>query len=319
MNSLKEIGYKILKKAYTTIKPSSLVGGRNWKMFSNKEYSNQLIYNLLINEEPCMIGRIGSTEMLCILNYLGIQQNKGVLRYIQGKAFPSWWEKSTLNQMQNWSGFFPNTGDNAAQFSKMMLEDMEQVDLLGSWLNHERYVLDYLKNAKQVVLEDLEPFFCNKPWTKALEGKKVLVIHPFVEAIELQYEKRELLFDNGLLPDFELKTIKAVQSLGGENMEYNSWFEAFEGMKKQIDETDFDIAILGCGAYGFPLAAHIKRIGKKAVHLGGVTQLLFGIKGSRWEQHIVWPYMNLFNEHWVRPGDNLKPKNADQVEGACYW
>lgn len=310
---------RVLKKIYTTVKASGLKNGRNWKMFSNKEYSNQLIYDMLMDDKPCMIGRIGSTELLCIINHIGVKENKGVLSYIKGNTFPNWWEQSTLSQMQNWSGFFPSTPDNATQFSEMMLKDMKEVDLLGSWLNQETYVLDYLKTAKQVVLEDLEPFFCTNPWTKALAGKKVLVIHPFAEAIEVQYEKRNQLFDNNLLPNFELKTIKAVQSLGGDNAEFSSWFEALEGMKKQIEVIDFDIAILGCGAYGFPLAAHIKGIGKKAVHMGGVTQLLFGIKGSRWEQHIVWPYMNLFNEHWIRPGDNLKPKNANQVEGSCYW
>ena len=50
-------------------------------------------------------------------------------------------------------------------------------------------------------------------------------------------------------------------------------------MKNQIVKTDFDIAIIGAGAYGFSLAAFIKKIGKKAVHLGGPTQVLFGIKG----------------------------------------
>ena len=33
-----------------------------------------------------------------------------------------------------------------------------------------------------------------------------------------------------------------------------------------------------------PLAAFIKSIGKKAVHLGGSTQILFGIKGERWDE-----------------------------------
>lgn len=51
-------------------------------------------------------------------------------------------------------------------------------------------------------------------------------------------------------------------------------------MKDEIDKRDYDIALIGCGAYGFPLAAHIKRSGKKAVHLGGALQLLFGIKES---------------------------------------
>ena len=41
---------------------------------------------------------------------------------------------------------------------------------------------------------------------------------------------------------------------------------------------NFDIALIGCGAYGFPLAAFVKGIGKKAVHIGGPLQLFFGIK-----------------------------------------
>jgi hypothetical protein len=80
-----------------------------------------------------------------------------------------------------------------------------------------------------------------------------------------------------------------------------------------------DVCILGCGAYGFPLAAHIKRQGRKAIHLGGVTQLLFGIKGRRWEHYVVYPYSNLFNEHWARPNHNETPQVSQSVEGGCYW
>lgn len=200
-----------------------------------------------------------------------------------------------------------------------MLEDTQQVDILGSWLHEERHLAQGLSRAKRIMLEDLEPFFCSNPWTKALEGKKVLVVHPFVSTIEKQYKKRDLLFDNNLLPEFDLKTIKAVQSVAGTETEFKDWFEALEYMKQQIDATDYDICIIGCGAYGFPLAAHVKRSGKKAIHMAGATQLLFGIIGKRWEDYIVFPYMNLFNEHWVRPGENEKPKNANVVEGACYW
>jgi hypothetical protein len=169
------------------------------------------------------------------------------------------------------------------------------------------------------MLEDLEPFFCENPWTKALEGKKVLVVHPFADTIQRQFAVKDKLFADGLLPDFDLRTIKAVQSIAGEKTAFKDWFEALDFMKGQIAATDFDICILGCGAYGFPLAAFIKDSGKKAIHLGGVTQLLFGIKGSRWEQYILYPYANLYNDYWVRPGDKERPRNADMVEGACYW
>ena len=73
------------------------------------------------------------------------------------------------------------------------------------------------------------------------------------------------------MPDFDLITIKAVQSLGG-GEQFQSWFDALDWMKAEIDKHDYDICLIGCGAYGFPLAAHVKRLGKKAFHLGGALQ-----------------------------------------------
>lgn len=47
--------------------------------------------------------------------------------------------------------------------------------------------------------------------------EKVVVVHPFAELIEKQYkEKKLMLFENkDVLPEFDLRTVKAVQSLGG--------------------------------------------------------------------------------------------------------
>jgi hypothetical protein len=41
---------------------------------------------------------------------------------------------------------------------------------------------------------------------------------------------------------------------------------------KDIDCLEFDVALIGAGAYGLPLAACVKRLGKKAIHMGGVTK-----------------------------------------------
>ena len=66
-----------------------------------------------------------------------------------------------------------------------------------------------------------------------------------------------------------------------------------------------------------PLAAHIKQIGKKAVYVGGVLQLLFGIKSVRFESSkISSPFIN---EYFVYPSDAERPENANLVEGGCYW
>lgn len=53
-------------------------------------------------------------------------------------------------------------------------------------------------------------------------------------------------------------------------------------MKEQNNKLDFDITLIGCGTYGLPLAARIKRMNKVAIHTAGWTQMLFGIYGERW-------------------------------------
>ena len=180
----------------------------------------------------------------------------------------------------------------------------------------EDYIPTIPENIILGNIRELEPWFFNNPWTKALEGKKILVIHPFENTIQSQYLNRDNIYkDKNIVPKFELKTIKAVQSIADENAEFTNWFEALDFMKQRINTIDFDVAILGCGAYGFPLASYIKDIGKQAIHLGGVTQLLFGIKGKRWED---WNhYTSLRGNGWVYADE--KPKGFEKIEGGCYW
>lgn len=295
------------------------------------EEASNIIYSYLMSDAPCMITRFGSTELSTIVGFLEIDKEKhNIIKYIKGEC-PPWWNKSILcNKIRDYSGFFPADEILVEKFVKCVLEDIKQIDVLASWLRMESYINYNLKHTKKIFLKDLEPFWVAKPWTRALEGKKVLVVHPFANQIIGQYyNNRENLFQNKMvLPIFELKAIPAVQSLGGEANGFSNWFEALQWMKDEIDKQDYDICLIGCGAYGMCLAAHVKRKGKKAIHLAGALQLLFGIIGNRWENINYgveeWGipkglYANLFNEYWIRPGDKGKPKNAQQVEGACYW
>lgn len=297
---------------------------------TDPDKASELIYNLLASGKPCMIARYGSTEMFAITNYLGVTaKHHSAWKYIQGKQFAWWWENNVKDQMTRWSGFFPATEENLMKFGEMMVEDSKQVDILGSWLpDEETMIAGFKLDLTKVTLLSLEPYWSKNPWSRILEGKKVLVVHPFASLIERQYEeKREALFDDKqVLPKFELKTIKAVQSIGGD-CQFENWFEALDSMKAQMDATDYDIVLLGCGAYGFPLAAYAKRMGKQAVHLGGALQLLFGIRGKRWDNPDYGiqefgkqnTYKTLFNSSWVYPSPGFAPQNAAQVEGGCYW
>ena len=301
---------RIIRKAYRKVVNSDV----------SVEYDGQeasdLIRAELLKNKPSMIARFGSTELTTIEHIKKLQDNPY-------NFFRKLLSKNVYHSIEISSGFFPANYSMLEKFSELMIQDMQIVDILGSWRLQEKYFKNELKNAVKIRLKDIEPYYNHNPWTEILEGKKVLVIHPFTESIEKQYQKRKFLFnDPRILPDFELTTIKAVQSYAGNRPDFATWFDAMDSMKDQIEQKTFDIAVIGCGAYGFPLAAHVKRIGKKAIHMAGATQIWFGIIGNRWEKHPV--ISSLFNEYWIRPSINEAVKNSEQGEksigkGSPYW
>lgn len=273
------------------------------------EKANQLIYDGIMSDRPFMAARFGDTELRATVyaleNQLGLRT--GFPEYIK--------QKMNVN-----AGFFPADDEHLRRFGELMMDSVKQVDVFGVWYNLlEDYMIhEFSPKAKCVHLEGLEPYRVRNPWSAALKGKRVLVIHPFEESIRKQYEKRELLFeDKNVLPEFELVTLKAVQTLSVSDSEFEDWFAALDYMYTEAMKKDFDVAIIGCGAYGLPLAAKLKTAGKTVIHLGGATQMLFGIIGARWEAKPET--VKLINEHWSRPMQSERPKAAESVEGGCYW
>ena len=281
------------------------------------------VKQLLLKNEPCMIARFGSTEMETILTHLNMQSDEKLvsklLGYIKGDkgCFLSYHARLGMPM----SGIFPTSKEMVSKFATQMLQDIKNIDVLGSWLADDYWLQQrYFPNSMRVPLRNLEPFRSKDPWSSALEGQTVLVIHPFEESIRKQYfEKRDRLFENKqMLPAFELKTLKAVQSSVGTHVGFADWFEAFDYMCKQISNIEFDVAIIGAGGYGLPLASFIKtKMQKKAVHLGGATQIMFGVKGKKWVEDPV--FSGLFNKHWIGPSQSETPENFKRLEGGSYW
>lgn len=295
------------------------------------ELVSERVYNLLVSDRPCLICRYGAFELNCLLNYLSVKKRGyPVFEYITNKRFQWWWNEKLLNKMVQNAGFFPLEISLIEKFCEIMLDASKQIDILGHWLDQEFLLKDYWSDFIELVnILMLELYWAKNPWTRALQGKKVVVVHPFADLIEKQYkEKRTLLFKNqNVLPEFELRTVKAVQSLGGDCDEFKNWFDALDWMKGELDKESYDIALIGCGAYGMPLAAYSKQTGHKAVHLAGALQLLFGIRGKRWDDPnygvqefgVQNKYKDLFNEFWVYPDESCKPKFYKNVENGCYW
>lgn len=330
----KDILIRLIRRLFRSVtKKSFLPPGCD----CDRQSSNDRLYELIASGKPCMIARFGTVELNCLTNYLCVHSNKSyvsrIWEFITDDTHTPWWYDKVLFSLSNNAGVFPKRIDTVERFAERYLEDIPEIDMLACHQYYEKY-MPLRDDIQRVQLEMLYPFFVDRPWSRVLGGKKVLVVHPFEDSIKQQYEKRRLLFDNpDILPDFELITLRAVQSIAGNKCKFKDWEEALHYMEKRMSEIDYDIAIVGCGAYGLPLAAYAKRMGKQAIHLAGGTQLLFGIMGNRWtvtyKQMGVWhyrpgvdinlDYTSLFNENWIYPLPSDTPKNTQSVEGACYW
>ena len=125
MNKLQILVLKSLRKTYQVIFSNEII--KKPECILDVDLASDIIYEALMADKPCMIARFGSTELACLMNYNGIKEDKNkYLLYLKGKTQPWWWEKNIINQMQNWSGFFPPVHDKIEQFCRLMLQDIPQ-------------------------------------------------------------------------------------------------------------------------------------------------------------------------------------------------
>lgn len=296
----RRIAYKLGKKEYLPNTSLSI------------DVYNEWLFDRIIDGRPLMVARFGSQEARATAWSLGVDRgyDRVIPRYVQ-------------KRMAMGPGLFPSNDESVRRFGDIMVESAGSLDSLAYWDSFmQEYLLEEIcpYGVVTTYLENLEPYrYQVAPWSRALEGKTVLVVHPFASTIEKQYARRGELFANpDVLPDFELKTIIPPQTIAGTvDGRFENWFEALDFLKNTVATEAFDVCIIGCGAYGFPLAAFVKAMGKQAIHLGGATQMLFGIKGKRWDLKEI--SKELYNQSWTRPSESEKPAGALKVEGGCYW
>lgn len=313
---LKRFGGRIRK--YLGIPVTENIPSR--MLISNHDASDR-IYEAIKSGHPFMVARMGGVEQRLIMNCLALQFG----------LVPDIKKENLLKLIQN-AGFFlqENTNDSVndvnyscEHFSELCLNALNDCDIYVLWNNYgDEYIIkNYLKkNGCLCNPEILEPWYdAKEPWSRALEGKNVLFIHPLAELMLSQYKYRDKLFPGtNILPSFNLKCLKAVQTIAGNrDPRFKDWFEALDWMHTEAQKIEYDVAIIGCGAYGLPLAAMLKHDSKQAILMGGATQLFWGIKGKRWTDRPF--FQKLFNEYWVFPDEADRPKNYEKIEQGCYW
>ena len=257
-----------------------------------------------INDEgPAVsIGKMGNSEYIGLAHHVrGLELSAGARQLV------------TVN-----AGVFPDEDKILSRFFETYQKSIEDMDVAASWIvNDKTFISSINPNVKFVELRSLEPYYHSNPWSSVLKDQDVVVVSPFSNSVESQYKKRELLWtDKEILPEFNLMTVQSPYlSLG--SGEGGDWFSALDSMYNKVLKKKPKIVLVGAGAYSLPLISMLKSEGISGVHLGGSNQIMFGIKGRRWDEHEV--IGGFYNEHWVRPNGTEIPINKELIEDGCYW
>lgn len=230
---------------------------------------------------------------------------------------------SDLTSLTANAGVYPAT--DAPSFTEGYLASLNSSSIIGRFgqirRDQEHFVLERCcQRAIVVANRALEPYFFQSPWSRELASRIVLVVHPFTATIRRQYAKNvSLWLDPDVLPRFELKLVQSPLTLADAPKPHTSWSDSLRHLQARVSAAaPFDVALLGCGAYGLPLAHYIvNEHNVPALYMGGALQLLFGIKGRRWADRP--DFRAFFNSHWVWPDAAETPPGASRVENGAYW
>ena len=278
------------------------------------------IYKSLTSEAPISIARIGNTEISILKEY--IERKNGVLAH-----YSYFW----LDFLYNCCGFFSAKGkiseNDVDKYAELTLKALKNTDFNICWGNDclaagLNFILDEfeLAGSKRVSWDSFSTSACcysKALSSSALLGKNILVISPFIDSIQLQYIKKNILHTGEhRLPNFNLILYKAPETQMGNTYGYSSWFDLYDKIISDILHINFDIALIGAGCYGFPLADAIKRSGKKAISLSSYLPNWFGIKMKR---YCAYSPVNInWNSEWTFPIET-PPKGYESIENGCYW
>ena len=271
-------------------------------------------------------GKLGTSETEALWYYLAMRRGETKYPYISDIK-----KNMTVN-----AGIFPATDEALDDWAQHMLgEVLPAIDGLAEWntLNplQEGQILNaFSGKSKRFPARSLEPYYedeQNVRWTFRIPDRtKVAVVSPFAESIAAQWAKQSAVWPTKSVwnPAINLIPVKAHYSPSlcpdktwSMDIESGGWRAAVRTLTEEVVRSGAKVALIGVGALSLPLAAALKARGVAAIHTGGATQILFGIKGKRWTTHSV--ISTFFNDAWTTPTAAEVPSNSAAVEGGCYW
>ena len=286
------------------------------KSESETTVDTTLALETLLNcKQGAIYGKIGTTELLA-------------LEYSDRIFQPSWpnglsWKRQAERLFVD-SGVFPVSIKQFEDFLHTYRKSIAALDGITLWQEslffkkYEAFLADRLcPGAIRLSLGALSPL----ETMGELASRELLIVSPFVQTMKEQVKKLPDIFRDipwGKNLSAVYKTCQFVRCPFFSYLEkspYSCWSEGLQRLSEEIYQRKYEIALVGAGAWSLPLLANIKNSGKKGLHLGGATQIAFGIKGRRWDSY----WGKYYNESWIRPLPSETPAGFERKEKGCYW
>lgn len=278
------------------------------------ERIRRCIETALQDNVGALIGRHGTIELSC------------ALRFHNGYSL----EEERLKILEQNAGIFPTESAQIWATEYSVAAAIADCMAIGWYAPLARSEIKYVQRlnpfSHKIPLRSLEPYYCPEAsWLHALQGQNVCVVNSFTETIRQQIPKlKDVWKDHTLFPEgIQWSFVRSYYSppLAKGFCEWpkgtESWKDAVDRMEEEVMATSARIVLLGCGGLAMPLAARLKKRGTICIVLGGAIQILFGIKGKRWDHHpIISKYLN---QYWIYPADEEVPGGSREIEGGCYW
>lgn len=276
------------------------------------------IATALSKKKGYLVGRNGTIELEALLTYA----EKSFLFQQQAKI------------LEKHAGVYPVTDLSIRTWVRDTTAAIRSTDLLvAGWFaplaQEERVYLSKLgKSLAFLPLRALEPYYVPQElmWTRFLQFRRVAIVSAFAKTAMQQLEKRKDIWGEravSLLPEATYIPIQTgyapvlANGRAGWPGNPDSWQGAVEDIVQRVLESNAEIVLIGCGGLGMILGHRLKETGKVCIVMGGAIQVLFGIKGNRWQNHPI--ISRFWNDAWVYPSEDETPAGSSSIENGCYW
>ena len=281
-------------------------------------------------------GKLGTSELDLLFFYNLNRKSKSAAEQAANPYPPLIVKNITVNAGL-WS-HLPSTDSSLDAWADLTLEALNTLDAVGVWnpyaaMQESQILYRYASQATRVKPRVFESFYSpQNQYTAHMTAGPIAVVSPFAASIESQWPKmREIFPPTGpagpVWPaNAQLVAIKAPYGPHLSTDPAHAWppevlqagpQAAVTYLAQQVQASHARYAFVGIGALSLPLVAELKRRNIIAIHTGGGTQIMFGLKGKRWLNHST--ISTFFNPVWVSPSPTETPTQALNVEGGCYW